>query len=92
MEGLQDDVNKFKTRFDPLLDDSRKLINILNSVFGKVDDNIDVLKDSVVKVRDTVDNIIEFEQRLQSKIESPVMDSINAYSALVKGIKVSSKG
>ena len=88
VEALQDDVNKIKTNLDPLIDDSRKQVIKLNSVFEKIDNNLDVLKGTVDKIRDTVDSVMAFEQKIQSKIESPVLDTVNAYVAIVKGLKV----
>jgi uncharacterized protein YoxC len=87
IEYLQKDVNAFKVRLEPLIDDSLQLVKKLNSISDKVDDNIDVIKKTVLKVRDATDKIIEFEQNLQNKIEGPVVDTINTYSAVVKGIK-----
>jgi len=88
VELLQDDVNKFVSHAEPLIDDTRKFISILHDVTDKVNDNMDVLKGTVERIKNTVDSVLEFEQRIQTKIESPVMDSINTYSAIIKGITV----
>jgi len=88
VEGLQDDVNKFKITVEPIVDDSRILVKKLNNIFGKVEDNLDVVTNTVEKVRDTVDSIIDIEQRIQRKIEVPLFDSINSVSAIFRGVKV----
>jgi hypothetical protein len=87
VEDVQKDLNNFKIKLEPLIDDSLQLVKKLNVISDKVEDNIDVVKTTVLKIKDATDKVIEFEQNLQNKIEIPVLDTINTYTAIVKGVK-----
>ena len=86
-DELHEDINTFKTRLDPLIDDTIELVKKLNNISDKVEDNIDVLRKATDKVKTIADDIVEFKDRIQSKIEPPINDTITFYVALIKGIK-----
>jgi len=87
VDVLEDDFNKFKTRVDPLIDDSRALIQKINKISDKVDDNFKYVTLTVEKIKDTVEDIVELKERIIRKAEPPIFDTINAFAAIVKGVK-----
>lgn len=87
-DELKEDVNKFKLRLDPLIDDSLELVKKLNTISGKVEENIDTVRKVTERIKDISEDIYEFKNRLQKKIEPPINDTINFYTSLIKGIKV----
>lgn len=88
IEGLQDDLNKFKMNLQPLIDDSLILVKKLNSISEKVEGNILVGRSVIEKVKEIADNVAGFERRITNRIEMPLMDTINTFAAVIKGIKV----
>jgi uncharacterized protein YoxC len=87
-DELKEDINSFKLRLDPLIDDTLDLVKKLNTISGKVEENIDTIKKVTDRVKDITEDIYEFKNRLQKKIEPPINDTINFYTAIIKGIKV----
>lgn len=87
-ESLQEDFNKFKQKVDPLIDDSKVLIQRVNKIADKVDDNVVHLTHAVDKVRKAVDDVVDFKDKIVRKAEPPILDSISAFAAIVKGVKV----
>lgn len=87
IEDLQNDVNKFKVRLDPLIDDTQELVKKLNRISEKVDDNITIVKTTLEKVRDAAENVIDFKDRIIRTAEPPILDTVKAFSAIVKGVK-----
>ena len=88
VEVLQDDVSKFKVRLEPLIDSTLELVNKLNSISGRVETNINIGKGILEKVKKATDDIVEFKDRIQRKMEPPLMETIGFFSGLVKGIMV----
>ncbi len=87
VDVLEDDFNKFKTRVDPLIDDSRALIQKINKISDKVDDNFKYVTLTIEKIKDMVEDIVELKERIVRKAEPPIFDTINAFAAIVKGVK-----
>ena len=87
VDVLEEDFNKFKVRVDPLIDDSRVLIQRLNKISEKVDDNFKYVTSTIEKLKDTVEDMIDFKDRIIRKAEPPIFETINAFAAIVKGVR-----
>lgn len=85
---LNDEFANFKVKVDPLIEDSKQLVRKLNAISEKVEGNIDAVRETVDKMRTVIDDVINFKNRIQEKIEPPLKDTINFYASIVKGIKV----
>ena len=88
IEELKDDISSFKVRLEPLIDDTLELVKKLNTISGKVEENIDTVKKVTDRIKDITEDIYDFKNKLQRKIEPPINDTINFYNALIRGIKV----
>lgn len=86
-EVLAEQTKEIKVKLDPAIDKFQNLTDNVNGVFSKVNENIDVLSNVIEKVKDTTESIVEFEQKIQSRIEPPVMETANAIAAVSVGIK-----
>ncbi len=87
VEVLTKDFADIKPKVYETVDKANSLSDNVNSFVSKINKNVDVLEDVVDKVKDTADSILDFEKRIQSKIEPPVMDTVNTISAVSVGVK-----
>lgn len=87
VDDLQMDVNKYRDKVEPLIDDTHEVIKRINNISDKIENGVDSVNEAIRNVKDVVNNVVEFEQRIQRKIEPPVFDTINTYIAIIKGIK-----
>jgi uncharacterized protein YoxC len=87
VEVLSDDFNKYKVHLNPLIENISKLVGKLHNISDKVDTNLETVKRTVQRIKDTTESIIEFEQKIQTKLETPVFDTIDSYNAIVKGVR-----
>lgn len=88
VDGLQEDLNKFKTSVDPLIEDTRNMIQKINKVSDKVDENFVYVTKTLQKLGSATDDIIDFKDRIFRKAEPPILDTISAFAGIVKGVKV----
>ena len=88
---LHDDITNFKTKVDPLIEDTIELVKKLNNIAEKVEENIDVLRAAADRIKTLADDIVEFKDKIQRQIEPPINDTIVFYTALIKGIKAFSE-
>lgn len=87
IDELSDSVKKFQTSLDPVIAKTTTFLDTANSITKKVDENMSILSTTTESLKTVADNIVEFEEKLRSKIEPPVMDTITSYTAIVKGVK-----
>jgi uncharacterized protein YoxC len=88
VNGLQEDLNKFKTSVEPLVEDTRTMIQKINKVSDKVDENFVYVTKTLEKLGNATDDIINFKDRILRKAEPPIFDTISAFAGIVKGVKV----
>ncbi|MCX6161440.1 MAG: DUF948 domain-containing protein [Ignavibacteriae bacterium] len=91
VDKLQDDLEKFKIRIDPVIDDTQQLVKKLNDISERIGDNISIVKNMLERVSGAADDIIRLKDRIVRSVEPPLFDSIGAFSAIVKGVKVFSE-
>lgn len=87
IENLSKDISDVKPKVTEAIDKINSISENVNSVVKKVNDNIDILGTVVVRIKDTADSIIDFEKRIQTRIEPPVMDTLNTITAVSAGVK-----
>ena len=87
VEDLSGTVMTIKPKVEAAIEKVNSLTDNVGKIVTKVNDNIDVLSTVVDKVKDTADSILEFEKRVQSRIEPPVMDTVNTIAAISVGVQ-----
>lgn len=86
-DDISGQVKSIKSKIEPAVEKIQSLTENVNSVVDKVKNNVDVLEKVVERIKDTTDSIINFEQKIQRKIEPPVTNTVNIISAISVGIK-----
>lgn len=87
IDELSGSFKKFQTSLDPVIEKTSTFLDTANSITKKVDDNMAILSTTTESLKTVAENIVEFEEKLRSKIEPPVMDTITSYTAIIKGVK-----
>lgn len=59
----------------------------VNKLITTVNDNVHVLSTVVEKAKYTADNILDFERKIQDRIEPPVLNTVNKFAAISVGVK-----
>jgi hypothetical protein len=86
------DVSDFTQRSRPVLDNLATITENLKSASGKIDDQVDIFKGSLQSLRDVADNVLEFERRIQDRIEEPVVQVASVLGTIVNGLASFIKG
>ena len=84
---FENDLKEVSAKAIPILDNLEVITSKIRTVTENIDEQIEIVKASIRAVREVADNIVKFEQRIQSSIEEPVFESIGAVVAFIKGIR-----
>jgi len=87
IEKISSGIMDIKPKVEKTIEKVNGLTDNVNTLVGKINDNVHVLSTVVEKIKDTADDIIEFEQKIQKKIEPPILDTLTTISAVTVGIK-----
>jgi uncharacterized protein YoxC len=92
---LTDEISEIKEEATPMFHSLKRFVDNVNEITDKVEYTIEgankILENAnsiVEKGVEIADDVVNFERKIKGSIEPQVMDTINTYAALVKGVKV----
>ncbi len=87
LNQLESSVKEISETSRPLLEHSGVIAGKVRAVAESVDGEITSVKEAVDSLVGAVNEIVEFEKRVKSRIEDPVMDTAGFIAALTKGAR-----
>lgn len=85
VKSIQNDIGELSANLKPLLISTAELSSNLNEISDNARQHLDISKNVVISIKDRVDTILEFEAKVRSGIEGPVMSLIREITALNNG-------
>lgn len=85
--GVEKDLKEVTSRVVPVLENMEFITARLKSITENIDDQVMIVRDSISSVREIADNIVALEQKVQERIEGPILDSVAFVAALLKGVR-----
>ncbi len=85
VKSIQNDIGELSANLKPLLISTAELSSNLNEISDNARQHLDISKNVVTSIKDRVDTILEFEAKVRSGIEGPVMSLIREITALNNG-------
>ena len=87
LETLGKEVRDLSARALPIMDNLEVITDKVRNITDNVGDQIELVKDSITAVREIADNVVEFERRVQARIEEPILETIGTVTAVIKGVR-----
>jgi uncharacterized protein YoxC len=85
-EEIKTRINEIAADLKPLLTSTTELSDKLSEITTEMRGQVNITRDMVMSVKNRVDTILSFEQKLRRGIEEPVLTLIRNVSAVVNGI------
>lgn len=86
VKEIEIEIKDLTFEMKPLFASAMNLSEKLNQLSDFVDDQLIVTNNIITKVNDGVDTILNFEEKLRSGLEGPVLDFVKGFSAISNGI------
>ncbi|MCH7965491.1 MAG: hypothetical protein IH950_08050 [Bacteroidetes bacterium] len=86
VNAMQVDINELSKTLQPLLKSTTELSNNLKEITENARAHVDISKNVVLSIKDRVDTILQFEEKVRRGIEGPVMSFIKEITALNNGL------
>ncbi len=87
LNQIESSVREISEASAPLLKNSGVITGKIREIAESVDGEVTNVKGALDSLVGAVNDLIELEQRVKSKIEEPVMDTAGYVAALAKGIR-----
>ena len=87
LHNIDNHVSSLVEEIRPVVENMNAITSKIKTITDDLDDQVSVVRDSVEALRGTVDDVVRFKQRIQNRIEEPMMDTVSFFAAIVKGVK-----
>ena len=88
LSGLKRDVSEFVQRAKPVLENLAFITEKLKSTAQKIDDHVDIVKSSLTSLKSVADNVLVLEERVQQRLEEPILQVASIIGAIVSSVGV----
>ena len=86
IEFLQKDISKLSDRLDPLVTALSELTSKISDLSDQARGQLETTKGIVFKVKNRVETILEFEEKIRAGIEGPISGFLNQIKAISNGV------
>ena len=87
LTNLERDLKAFAERAIPVLENLEEITTKFKSVAATIEQEVGAIKESMAAVQQIAENIVNFEKRVQERVEIPVMEAVSVISAVFKGVR-----
>ena len=88
LSGLRRDVSEFVQRAKPVLENLAFITEKLKSTAQKIEDHVDIVKSSLNSLKNVADNVLVLEERVQQRLEEPILQVASIIGAIVSSVGV----
>jgi len=81
------DFKELSSKAIPVFENLEIITNKVRNVSESIDEQVEMVKHSVRSIKDVTDSIVDFERRIQSRIEEPVLETVSVLAAVFKGVR-----
>jgi uncharacterized protein YoxC len=86
IQDLQKDISKLSGRLEPLISSLSELTSKFSELSEQAKRQLEATKGIVFSVKDRVDKILEFEEKIRAGIDGPVSGLLNQLRAISNGV------
>jgi uncharacterized protein YoxC len=86
LSSLRRDLNEFAQRSKPVLDNLAFITEKLKSTAQKIDDHVDIVRDSLRSFKNVADNVLLLEERVQQQLEEPILQVASIIGTIVSTV------
>jgi len=84
---VEQDVRELASKALPVFENLEAITDKVKSITENIDEQVEVVRHSINSIREVADNIVDFERRVQGRLEEPFMETIGTVAAIFKGVR-----
>lgn len=84
---VERDFKELSAKAIPVFENLEVITEKVRNVSQSIDAQVDMVRDSIQSIKDIADSILDFERRVQERIEEPVLDTVSVFAGFFKGVR-----
>jgi uncharacterized protein YoxC len=87
LTNVERDLKEMTSRALPVLENMEFITSRVKSIADNVDDQVMIVRESIVSIKDIADNVVALERKVQDRVEGPILDTVAFVAAIFKGFR-----
>jgi uncharacterized protein YoxC len=87
LTNVERDLKEMTSRALPVLENMEFITSRVKSIADNIDDQVMIVRESIVSIKDIADNVVALERKVQDRIEGPILDTVAFVAAIFKGFR-----
>lgn len=84
---VEQDVRELTSKALPVFENLEIITDKIKSITENIDEQVEVVRNSINSIGEVAESVVEFERRIQERLEEPVMETIGTIAAIFKGVR-----
>jgi uncharacterized protein YoxC len=84
---MEHDFKELSAKAIPVFENLEVITDKAKIISENIDEQMDIVKSTILSVKGIADNIADFEQKVQDRIEEPVLETVGTFAAVFKGVR-----
>ena len=85
---IEQDFKTLSSKAIPVFENLEVITTKIKNVTQSIDEQVEMVKNSIQTIKDIADNILNFEKKIQDRIEEPVLETVSVFAGFIKGIRI----
>ena len=84
---VEQDVRELTSKALPVFENLEVITDKVKNITESIDEQVEAVRHSINSIREVADNVVDFERRVQERLEEPVLETIGTIAAIFKGVR-----
>jgi methyl-accepting chemotaxis protein len=71
----------------PVFENLEVITEKVKNVTESIDEQVEMARQSIRSIKEVADNIVNFERRIQERIEEPVLETVSVLASFFRGVR-----
>lgn len=87
LNQIEHDIKEITSKAIPVLENLEVITTRVKNVTANIEEQIEIVGNTISSIKGIADNVVDFQIRLQEKIQEPIFEALNILSSMVRGIR-----
>lgn len=81
------DIKELTAKAIPVFTNLEVITDKIKNVTENIDEQVEMVKSSILSIKEIADNVVNLERKVQERIEEPVLETVGTLAAVINGVR-----
>jgi uncharacterized protein YoxC len=87
LTDVEQNVRELTSKAIPVFENLEVITEKVKNVTESIDEQVEMARQSIRSIKEVADNIVNFERRIQERIEEPVLETVSVLASFFRGVR-----